>query len=409
MKIVQTFRQTLLLGFFFAAPVLIGADLAADWPRFRGSTADGVSPEKGINKDWNTKPPKELWRLDMGNKGFSGPSVVDGKVFIVDRKGSQDVVRGINLADGKDAWQFPYEESIGDNFGFARATPTYDAGKLYTLSASGRIHCLNAADGKPVWNTHLQQQLSGKLPQWHYSMSVFIDGDLAIVCPGGPNGSVVALNKADGKKVWSGGTDIAGYATPTVATVQNSKQYVIFGGTSAFGVDAKSGQQLWQVPWKTQYDVNAATPIVLGNSVFITSDYGRGCCMIDVAAGGAKIRWENKEVQSHFNTPIFFQGNLYATSDPNKLVCLDPQTGNARWTQKGFGKGGLIGVDGTLIGIDGVTGAAIMAALDPTAYRELGRIAVLRGGDKQYWTAPVVAAGRLILRDKSALVCLDLK
>jgi len=368
-----------------------------------------MSAEKGINKDWKAKPPREIWRLDLANKGYSGPSVAEGKVFIIDRNGNQDVVRALALANGKQVWEFAYPEETGDNYGFARATPVYDGGRLYTLSAGGKVHCLNAADGKPIWNAHLQQQMGGRLPEWHYSMSVLVDGDVAVVCPGASGGSVVALNKADGRKIWSGGSDIAGYATPVSATLQNVKQYVIFGGTSLFGLEASSGKPLWQVPWKTQYDVNAATPIVLGNSVFITSNYGRGCALVDVAAGGAKIRWENKEVQAHFNTPIFFQGNLYATSDPNKLVCLDPQTGAARWTQKGFGKGGLVGVDGTLIGVDGVTGEAIMAALDPTAYKELGRIAVLKGGQKKYWTAPIVAGGKLILRDLATLVCLDLK
>lgn len=403
-------RLSFLVCFLLVAPVLTGADSTSDWPCFRGPAVDGLSTEKGINKNWNAKPPKELWRVDMGNRGFSGPSVVGDKVFIIDRKENQDIVRAIALADGKDVWRFPYEESTGENYGFARATPTYDAGKLYTLSAGGQLYCLNAADGKPVWNVNIQKQYKGQMPQWHYSMSILIDGDVAVTCPGGANGAVVTLNKTDGKLIWAGGgSDIPGYATPVVATIQNVKQYVIFGGTSAFGVDAKSGKQLWRIPWKTQYDVNAATPIVLGNSVFITSNYRRGCALIDVAADGAKIRWENKEIQSHFNTPVFYQGSLYGTSDPNKLVCLDPQTGAARWTQKGFGKGGLVGIDGTVIGIDGVTGEVIMAALDPTAYKELGRIALLKGGDKQYWTAPIVAAGKLIVRDKSALVCLDLK
>lgn len=406
---VMAAHRTFFLCFLVAASALTGADPTNDWPCFRGPMADGCSAEKGINKNWKAKPPQELWRVSLANRGFSGPSVAEGKVFIVDRKDKQDVVRAINLADGKDVWQFPYEENTGENYGFARATPTYEGGKLFTLSAGGQVYCLNAADGKPVWNVNILKQHHGQMPQWHYAMSVLIDDGAAIVCPGGKTASVMALDKADGKPVWASGGDIPGYATPVVAVIQNVKQYVIFGGTMAFGVEAKTGKQLWQVPWKTQYDVNAATPIVLGNSVFITSNYRRGCALIDVTPDGAKIRWENKEIQSHFNTPCFYQGSLYGTSDPNKLVCLDPQTGAARWTQTGFGKGGVVGVDGTLIGIDGVTGEIIMVALDPTAYKELGRMAILKGGDKQYWTAPIVAAGKLIVRDKSSLVCLDLK
>lgn len=398
-----------LVGILSWAAATRGADTGGEWPCFRGPAADGMSAEKGINKDWKARPPQEVWRLALADHGYSGPSVAEGMVFIIDHKDNQDVVRALRLEDGKEVWQFPYPEEAGDDYGFARATPVYDGGRLFTLSAGGKVHCLKAADGTPVWDTHLQQQMGGRLPQWLYSMSVLVDGELVVVCPGASEGSVVALNKADGTKVWSGGSDIAGYSTPISANLQNVKQYVILGGTGLFGLDASSGKQLWQVPWKTQYDVNAATPIVLGQSVFISSNYGRGCAMVDVAADGAKIRWENKEVQAHFNTPILFQGNIYAASDPNKLVCLDPQTGAVRWKQKGFGKGGLVGVDGTLIGVDGLTGETIMVALDPTAYKELGRISVLNGGDKKYWTAPIVAGGKLVLRDLSTLVCLDLK
>lgn len=402
--------RCLLLSLLLPTGILMGADAANDWPCFRGPNHDGTSPEKGINKDWKAKPPKVLWRVPMSDKGFAGPSVADGKVFIIDRKGDQDLVRALNLADGKDVWSFPYAEPTKENYGHARATPTCDGDKIYTLSTGGQLHCLNAADGKLVWKVNIQQQFKGKTPQWLYSMSVLIDGPAAIVCPGGPNASVAALNKADGKPIWAGGgSDQPGYATPVAATIQNVKQYVVFGGKTVFGVEAKSGKQLWQAPWETKYDVNAATPVVLGNSVFITSNYRRGCALVDVAAGGAKIRWENKEVQSHFNTAIVHEGNLYTTSDPNKLLCLDPQTGNARWTQNGFGKGGLVGVDGTLIVIDGVTGDVALVALDPAAYKELGRLSLLQGGGKQYWTAPIVAAGRLLVRDKTELVCLDLK
>jgi len=318
-----------LLSLVLPAGILMGADATTDWPCFLGPTRDSMSAEKGINKDWKAKPPKVLWRVPMSDKGFAGPSVADGKLFIIDRKGEQDVVRALNLADGKDVWTFPYAEPTKFNYGHARATPTYDAGKLYTLSTSGKVHCLNAADGKPVWKIDLQKQFGGKVPRWLYSMSVVIDGPVAIVQPGGANAALATLNKADGKTIWmGGGGDQAGYATPVIATIQNVKQYVAFGGKSVFGADAKTGKQLWSFPWETKYDVNAATPVVLGNSVFITSNYRRGCAMIDITPGGAKKRWENNEVQSHFNTSLFYQGNLYSTSDPKKLLCLDPQTGS---------------------------------------------------------------------------------
>jgi len=397
-----------LLSLLLPASILMGAD--ADWPCFLGPNKDSKSAETGINKNWKAKPPKVLWRIPMSNAGFAGPSVADGKLFIIDRKGNKDVVRALNPDTGKDLWQFPYVEPTEENYGFARSTPTYDGGKLYTLSTGGQVHCLNASNGQPIWNANLQQQLGGKKPRWLYSMSVVIDGPVALVQPGGPNAALAALNKANGQKIWAGGgSDQPGYATPVVATIQNTKQYIAFGGTSVFGVDPKTGKQLWSFPWKTKYDVNAATPVVIGNSVFITSNYARGCALLDITPGGAKKRWENKEVQSHFNTAILHEGSLYTSSDRGKFVCLDPNTGKARWTQKGFAKGGQIAIDGTIIAIDSIKGDIVMMELNPAAYKELGRLSILKGGSKRYWTAPIVANGKLIVRDMKELVCINLK
>ncbi|MCY3018693.1 MAG: PQQ-like beta-propeller repeat protein [Planctomycetota bacterium] len=385
---------------------------AADWPRFRGPDGSGMSPETGINKDWKAKPPKELWKIALGDRGFAGPSVAAGKLFIMDHKGSEDVVRAVDVASGKDVWTFPYPDVAKDNYGFARATPTCDKGMLYTCSRLGVIHCLDAEKGTKVWMRDMRKEMRGKSGAWDYAGSVLIDGDRAVVVPGGSSGAVAVLDKATGKTIWQGGgDDEAGYSTPVAATIGGHKQYIIFTGVSVLGVDAaRGGPPLWRSPWQTMYNVHAATPIVIGSTVFITSGYGSGCSLIGVSDGQAQTVWKSKEYKSHFNAPVLVGEHLYGIAGQadagGDLTCLDPQTGKALWKQPGFEAGGVVVVDGAIIAVDGKGGDVVMAKLQPTAYQELGRIKPLGG---RTWAPPIVADGKLFVKNTQALVCLDLK
>lgn len=383
--------------------------LAGDWPQFGGPTANFIAPDTGINKDWKTKPPKELWRINLTDDGYAGPAVAAGKMFIIDHEGAQDVVRAVDIATGKDAWTFKYDDATKSNYGFARSTPAFDNGKIYTFSRTGNLHCLDAAKGTSLWSRNVRADFRGKAGGWDYAASPVIDGEKLIVCPGGDGASVVALDKNTGKDIWKGGgNDKAGYATPVIATLGGKKQYIIFAGSSVYGADAASGAQLWQFPWKTGYDVNAAMPIVMGNNVFITSNYDHGCALVSVGAGGASQAYTTKDMQSHFSTPVLFNGRIYGTASnkSEELVCIDPQSGKALWRQPGFEKGGVVAADGVIIALGGKTGDCVMAALKPDAYQELGRIKPLGG---QSWTAPILADKKLYVRNKQALVCLDLK
>ncbi len=399
-KVVSVGLAVLLMG-------LTASLFAGDWPRWRGPNADGMSPETGINKDWAQKPPKLLWQIPMGDDGYAGPSVANGKVFVIDHQGETEIVRALDIADGSDVWRFPYPDNSKNNRGFGRTTPVVDGNKVYTLGRLGWLHCLDVKTGTRVWARNIIADFKGKRPQWALAMSPLIDGDRLITCPGGPDAAVVALDKHTGRTIWQGGgSDKPGYATPVVATLGGKKQYVVFSAVNLIGVDADNGSLLWQVPWKTSYDVNAATPIVSGNSIFITSGYKHGCALVKISGSNARIVWENKEIQSQFSTPILVDGYLYGTTDPGRLVCLELATGKVRWAQKGFEKGGIIGIDGTIIAVDGKKGDVVMVNLTPESYQELGRIKPLGG---QSWTAPIVADGKLFVRNKAALACLDLK
>jgi len=219
----------------------------------------------------------------------------------------------------------------------------------------------------------------------------------------------VALSKETGETVWqgSGGNGLPGYATPAIATIGGKKQYLVFMSKSIIGVDPENGKLLWSFPWETKYDVNAAMPVAVGDDmILITSNYGRGGAVLKIAGDKVEKVWENKEIQSHFSTPVLFEGKIYSTTDPGDLICLDPKTGTSIWRQGGFEKGGIIVVDGTIIAINGKDGDVIMVELKPDAYKELGRFKPLGG---QSWTAPIIADGKLIIRNKAEMACFDLK
>jgi outer membrane protein assembly factor BamB len=381
----------------------------ADWPRFRGPDYNGISREKGINKDWQARPPKLLWKQDLGDKGYGGPSVADGLLYITAHRGTEDVVLALNVQTGEEKWHYAVPDSDKESMGqgFTRTTPTVDGDRVYTLSRFGKLFCFESATGKVIWSKDIVETFHGQRPTWDIAGSPLVDGDKLIVCPGGPDASVVALNKMTGETIWSGGgSDVPGYSTPYLATIGGVRQYVCTYVNSVGGVATTDGKLLWKMPWVTGANVNAATPLVIGNRVFITSGYGHGCAMLEVQGDKVQPVWMNKEMQAHFSSPIFTGGHIYGTGDPGTLMCLDPQTGSALWKQKGFEKGGIIVIDGVIIGCNGSNGDVIMADLSPSGYKELGRITPLGG---QSWTAPIVAEGKLIVRNNTAIACLDLK
>lgn len=380
--------------------------MAADWPWFLGPDHNGIASDTGINKDWNARPPQMLWKVTMSDKGYAGPSVADDKVFIIDHVGTNDVVRALDFATGADIWRFEYPDAEKFDYGYARATPTYFDGKLYCQGRMGPLFCLDAATGRQIWARNIRSEFAGQMPTWKYAASPLIDGDKLIVIPGGRNNAaVVALNPQTGETIWTGGgSDPAGYATPVRAQLDGRLQYVCMTGRAAIGVDTQNGQLLWRVPWGPKNGVNAATPIVQDPYAFVSSGYGFGCALLEIAGGNGSIAWQNKALAAHFNSPIFYEGYIFGIGDPGLLLCIDSTAGDIVWRQQGFEKGGIIGVDGCIIAVGGKTGDVVLVEATGS-YRELGRVTPLGG---QSWTAPIIANGKLLVRNTTALACLDI-
>ena len=385
---------------------------ADDWPRFLGPRADSISAETGINKDWNAKPPKECWRVPMGDEGFSGPAVKDGVVYLHDHEGENDVIRTLDADTGEEKWRYTYPEPGRENHGFTRATPTVENGRVYTVSRTGVVHCLAAADGELVWRADVMADHGGEPPEWGAANSALIDGDRLIAVAAGEDSHVVALDKETGEEIWAGGgTDIAGYGTPTIAVLDGRKQYLVFTGKSLISVAPEDGTLLWRHPWETRLDSNACAPIIVDeNSVWIASGYRRGCALLRVDGNEVTEVWSDRKITPHWSSAVLVDGHIYTTTPPGYLVCVEAKTGEEKWrskgTARGFEHGGLVAVDGTLIVIEGNTGNVVQVALTTEAYRELGRISPLDSA--RSWTAPVVADKKLYVRSPKELVCLDI-
>ena len=382
--------------------------VAADWPWFLGPEQNNQSRETGINTDWAAKPPPVLWTADLGDEGYAGPSVAGGVIYILDHEDDEDVVKAFNLDTGDLTWTFRYEARGKDNYGFARATPSVQDGRVFTMSRDGVVHALDAATGRKLWRRDIIKDVKGVAPKWKVSSSPVLDGERVIVTAGGKNAHLVALDRKTGRTVWEGGGSAAsGYATPVIATLDGERQYLVFDAEGVGGVRTRDGALLWHSPWETKYDVNAASVVPLGNDrVFISSGYSRGCSVLEVKNGKARTVWENKEMNAHWSTPVLVGGYLYGTGDPGFLMCLDPRDGATTWKEKGFEKGGVLGIDGHLIAADGKQGDIVLVECTPEAYREKGRIKPLGG---QTWVAPIVADGRMVVRNREKLAVIDLR
>ncbi|MCP4749486.1 MAG: PQQ-binding-like beta-propeller repeat protein [Proteobacteria bacterium] len=385
------------------------SSFAADWPNFRGRDKNGISNERGINRNWSNKKFKVLWKLPLGDRGYAGPSVAKGTVYIIDRKGDNDIVKAIDLNSGRIIWDYPYYDGGSGNYGFARSTPTVDNNRIYVMSKSGKLFCLNALNGRKIWSMDIVERFHGRLPSWEMAISPVIDGNKLIVVPGGRT-NVVALDKNNGDVIWKGGNGaMPGYATPVIATVNSLRQYLIFTAYNLIGIRPENGSVLWSYPWESTYYINAAAPLVIDNKyILITSRNTGGGMLLKISRdnGRAEEVWDrvNGNVKAHFNSPVYYNNLVFTNSDPDYLVCMDKLSGRVHWKRRGFGKGGLIAVDNIIIAVDGRRGYIYFVEAKPK-YKELAKIRVLRG---QSWTAPIIAEKKLIVRNKYAIACIDL-
>jgi len=399
-----------------AAIVSAAGDLApAEWSQWRGPERNGISREIGLLKSWPKGGPALVWKASNLGGGYSTPSFAGGKIFGMSYRGDDEVVWALEAATGKELWSTRIAKATRVDRGEgSRATPTVDNDVLYTLGVAGDLVCLEVATGKERWHRYLAKDFGGVRPGWGYSESPLVDGDKVVATPGGGKGTIAALDKRTGETIWQSKEckDGAAYASLVVATIGGVRQYVQMTGNSVAGVAADDGRLLWR--YERQGPTAAVpTPIVRGSFVYATSGYGAGCHLIQIqASGGTQTPDEvyaNKTMVNHHGGVVLVGDHLYGFSDGKGWVCQDFKTGEMVWNERSkLGKGSVTYADGHLIArSEGGTVALLEAT--PTGYTEKGRFEQPDRSANSAWPHPVIAGGRLYLRDQDVLLCYDVK
>jgi outer membrane protein assembly factor BamB len=374
---------------------------AADWFRWRGPDLNGISQETGWQSKWPAQGPKQLWKASVGT-GFCSFSVSGSRVYTMGNSADTDTVFCLDANSGKTLWKYSYPCPLdAKNFeGGPAATPTVAGDRVYTYSRKGDLFCLGAADGKVIWSKNLNRDLGIEMPNWGSASSALVEGSLVILNAGG---SGAAFDKLTGKVAWTSGKTAGGYATAVPFNAGSDRCLAVLASRALVAVQAADGRELWRYPWKTDYDVNAADPIIDGDRVFISSGYNHGGALLKLNGSQPVKVWENKNMRNHFNSCVLWRDHLYGP-DESELRCLAFDTGQVKWKYPQFGKGSLVLADAKLVGLS-EKGELIIAEATPDAFKPISRAQVLTG---KCWTAPVLSNGHIYCRNaRGDVVCLD--
>ena len=425
--------------------ILWGSILAAeDWPGFLGSRRDGKSNEIGIVKDWSDGQLEMVWDLEL-REGYGIGSAVGNRFFQLDRVGNEGRLRCLDTVDGNSVWEYRYTVEYGDLFGYdsgPRASPIIDEQRVYIYGVTGELHCLNTESGKLLWKRDLGAEFDvvqnffgvGSSPiVFKDDLLVMVGGsspDSKDVAPGrldlvSDNGTaVVILDKASGKIRRTLGADLASYSSIQVARIHDRDVAIVWGRGKLTGFELVTGKILFEMPFRARLleSVNAATPVVEGNRIFVSECYGPGSLLIELDPQyQPRVVWSDqgrrdRSLATHWNTSILHNGMLYASSGRQtqgaQLRCVEWDTGKVKWSAKGYGRSSLTYVDGHLVVME-----------------ESGKLFLIRATEEQFelvttwspgeqdrvrrlvypcWAAPVISNGRLYIRSKNRLVCFRL-
>lgn len=380
----------------------VGQIALADWPNFLGPKYDLKSDETGFLKS-SDKPLTKLWERRIGS-AFSSLAIVADRVYTCGQEDRQQWLYCLNAGTGEVVWKKPIEKEYRNEHGDgARATPTVHDGLVYILGAHGKLLCVDAKSGDTVWEKQF-----GHVPTWAYSGSILIEGDLAIASGGKSDGSLVAFERKTGKQVWKTGDDPVGYATPYPFTFEGKRYVIGFNGNSAMIVEPATGREVWRTEWKTDWDVNAATPIYHDGHLFLTSGYETGSALYKLSAAGdrlsAKEVWRSDVLLSKFQSAVLHEGHLYA-SDQNAMKCVEFLTGKEKWKKPRVRNGTMILAEGHLILLT-EGGQLQIGKASPEGFNPTLTADVLDG---RCWSVPVLLDGRLYARNLERAVCYNLK
>jgi len=403
---IKTLMSVAVIALFLSTEIV--AQVGADWPQWRGPNRDGISKETGLLKQWPEQGPPLVWKATGAGGGYSSMSVANGRLYTMGLRGDREFVIAFDIATGKEVWATPHGKAYRDSRGDGpRGTPTFEAGRLYSLGGNGDLSSIDAKTGKIIWSMNVLQKFGGENIGWGISESPLVIGEKLIVNAGGPGASVVALNKKDGTLIWKSQNDKAGYSSGMPVQIGDTTQVVFFTHERVVGLDLKDGKLLWDYPRVANNVANVATPVIRGNRVFLSSDYGTGAGMLEIKADGkAQEVYFTKDMRNHHSSSILIGDHLYGFSS-SVLTAMRFDTGEVAWRDRSVGKGSLVYADGHLYALseNGVVG---LIEATPTGYVEKGRFRIQQDS-LPTWTHPIVVGGRLYLRDQDTIYAYDVR
>lgn len=406
----STLSAVLLLTLVFNSTAAPG-----DWPTWRGPKRDGISTETGLLKQWPAGGPPLAWKINGCGTGYSSVAVMDGMVVTMGDGPDGARVLAFSAKDGRPVWQTEVIGKPGGNYAGTRCTPAIDGGLIYALGQFGDFVCVDGKSGKVLWSKSLQKDFGGNYAGWNYTESPLVDGDKVLITPGGRQGTMVALNKKTGVLIWQSKqwTDGAAYSSIVPSDFGGKRHYVQFTEQSVAGIDAATGSLVWRAPRKGA-TASIPTPVLSGDLVYVTSGYGVGCNLFKLQRAGSVIAsqevYANKSMVNHHGGVILIGQHVYGHSDSGGWTSMDLRTGTVAWSNKGVGKGAIAYADGHFYcRSEGGQGTVALIEATPSGYKEKGRFNQPDRSKQNSWAHPVIANGKLYLRDMDVLLCYDVK
>lgn len=385
-----------------------------DWPGFRGPQRNGVAAGVTIDTDWPEEGLREVWRRPVG-PGWSSFAVVGGRLFTQEQRGDSEAIVCLDAASGVELWAYTYPGRFYEMAGNAgpRATPTIDQGRLYALGATGKLTALNAASGALLWQIDLAADSGADVPQWGFAASpLIVDQHTLVVLAGEPGDKVVAYDTASGARKWSALSGGHGYSSAHAMTLDGARQVVVMDSDGTFGLDPRSGEVLWKDRWPLLGGGRIVQPLQIGsNSVVIGTGYGKGSRRLTLEqtpeGWSVEENWTSRALKPYFNDFVYHEGYLYGF-DHQIVTCIDAETGERQWKKGRYGFGQMLLVpEQDLLVVISERGRLVLLRATPekSEASELGGFEALHG---KTWNHPVIAYGRLYLRNAEEAVCYEI-
>ena len=408
--------------------IFVSSTLAVDdWPFWRGPNHNDRSEESGLMKSWPEGGPEQVWVNKKGGLGYAGFAVADGRLYTMGLEQGSEFALCLDADSGKELWRATigrvYRNGWGDG---PRSTPSVDGDRVYFMSGVGNLACLNTKDGKEKWSVKMSD-FGGEVPKWGFAESPLVDGDRVVCTPGGSQTSIVALDKMTGKTLWkskpitstlSDGTKTsppkAHYSSVLPVTHNGKKQYVQLLVLAVVGLDAETGELLWQSSFPGRTAV-IPSPLYHDGNVYVTAGYGVGSKLIALSdMQTAEDKWSSKDMQNHHGQVIRVGDHVYGSS-ARAFVCQSLEDGKMTWADRKIKKGAISYADGMFFHIEERSGRVIMFEAKPEGRPNVTGEFVLSPQSKRrnprgaIWVHPVISNGKLYLRDQEVIHCYKLK